>query len=80
MLAETGLHPNVDFYSASVYYMLGIPAELFVCVFAAARVVGWTAHILEQWREGHPVRHLAEYVGPEAREVVPIEERRGGNA
>lgn len=75
MLAETGLHPNVDFYSASVYHMLGIEHDLYTCVFALARIVGWTAHILEQWRHGHFIRPRADYVGEVGLEVVPLDER-----
>jgi len=49
MLREKGLHCNVDFYSAPVYHMLGLSTDLYTPIFAFARVVGWTAHILEQW-------------------------------
>lgn len=69
MLAEKKLHPNVDFYSASAYYALGIKPELFTPVFAASRTSGWTAHILEQYRNNVLIRPQAAYVGPENRTV-----------
>jgi citrate synthase len=64
MLEEKGIHCNVDFYSASVYHLLGIPTDLFTSVFAASRTVGWTAHILEQYANNRLIRPLANYVGP----------------
>jgi len=75
MLQEKGLHCNVDFYSASVYHMLGIPTDLFTPIFAAARTVGWTAHVLEQYANNRLIRPLANYTGPTGLKVVPIAER-----
>jgi citrate synthase len=75
MLKEKGLRANVDFYSASVYHMLGIPADLFTPIFAVARVVGWTAHILEQYANNRLIRPRANYTGPMDLKVVPIEKR-----
>jgi len=72
MLDEKGLHCNVDFYSASVYHMLGIPTDLFTPIFAVARVVGWTAHILEQYANNRLIRPLCNYVGPTDLKVTPI--------
>jgi citrate synthase len=60
------VYPNVDFFTASVYFALGIPPELSACVFACARMPGWTAHIMEQ-RTGRLIRPDAVYVGPEPR-------------
>ena len=65
MKAETKIDANVDFYSASTYYMLGIPIELFTPVFAVSRIAGWTAHVLEQYANNRLIRPRAEYVGPE---------------
>jgi len=78
------IYPNVDFYSASVYFMMGIPTDLFTPVFAISRVSGWTAHIIEEkFAEAQPKPELyrpdADYVGtycgPQACPYVPIEER-----
>ena len=64
MKREKKLDANVDFYSASTYYVLGIPIELFTPVFAASRTSGWTAHILEQYADNRLIRPRAEYTGP----------------
>ncbi len=61
---EKGLSPNVDFYSASTYYMLGIPIDSFTPLFAVSRVAGWTAHVLEQLTNNRLIRPRAEYTGP----------------
>lgn len=70
-----GLYSNVDFYSASVYYSLGIPIDLDTLIFAASRISGWTAHVLEQYANNRLIRPRAEYVGPKVTEYVPIEQR-----
>ena len=67
--------PNVDFFSASSYYTMGIPMDLFTCVFAIARVAGWTAHAMEQHRNNRLIRPMDEYIGPFDRKVVPIAKR-----
>lgn len=72
---EKGLLPNVDFYSASVYHSLGIKHDLFTPIFAVSRVSGWLAHILEQYADNRLIRPRAEYVGPDKRKYVPIEQR-----
>jgi citrate synthase len=61
---EKKLNPNVDFYSASTYYTLGIPIALFTPIFAVSRVSGWTAHVLEQLANNRLIRPRADYVGP----------------
>ena len=61
---EKGLSPNVDFYSASTYYMLGIPIDSFTPLFAVSRIAGWTAHVLEQLTNNRLIRPRAEYTGP----------------
>ncbi|OFW20392.1 MAG: citrate synthase [Acidobacteria bacterium RIFCSPLOWO2_02_FULL_65_29] len=63
--AEKKLNANVDFYSASTYYVLGIPIDLFTPIFAVSRVSGWTAHVLEQYANNRLIRPRAEYTGPE---------------
>lgn len=73
--AEKGIYPNVDFYSASVLYVLGIPVDLFTPMFACSRIVGWTAHVLEQLADNRLIRPRAEYVGPKDLKYVPIDER-----
>ena len=76
MRERKGLNANVDFYSATVYYSLDIPTDLFTPIFAIARMSGWTAHVLEQWSENRLFRPLSEYVGrPYGQKVVPIDER-----
>lgn len=72
MKEEKGLYPNVDFFSASVYHMLGIDIDLFTPIFALSRTSGWTAHLLEQWKENRLIRPKAEYVGPRGLKVEPI--------
>jgi citrate synthase len=73
---EKQLNPNVDFYSASTYYSLGIPIDLFTPVFAVSRMSGWTAHVLEQYTNNRLIRPRAEYKGnPDGMPWVPIEKR-----
>jgi len=72
---EKHLNANVDFYSASTYYALGIPTDLFTPIFACSRISGWTAHVLEQFRNNRLIRPRAEYIGPRGLKYVPIEER-----
>jgi len=75
MLKEKNLHANVDFYSATVYYSLGIPTDLFTPIFAIARTTGWTAHVLEQLADNRLIRPQSLYAGPVGLKVVPIEQR-----
>jgi citrate synthase len=75
VLKEKQLNANVDFYSASVYYMLGIPQDLFTPIFAMSRMSGWAAHILEQYSNNRLIRPRAEYTGPSNLKYVPIEQR-----
>jgi citrate synthase len=63
--AEKKLNPNVDFYSASTYYTLGIPIDLYTPIFAVSRMSGWTAHVLEQYANNRLIRPRADYIGPE---------------
>ncbi len=66
---------NVDFYSASLQHYMGIPGELFTCVFAASRIAGWCAHVLEQWRDNKIIRPSSNYTGPEERAYVAVDDR-----
>ena len=75
VIAEKGLYPNVDFYSASTYHYLGIETGLFTPIFAMSRVVGWAAHVIEQHSDNRLIRPSSEYVGPPPRPYVPIEAR-----
>jgi citrate synthase len=76
MKEKKNLNANVDFYSATVYYSLGIPTDLFTPVFAIARCSGWCAQVLEQLEDNRLYRPLSEYVGePVGKKVVPIDER-----
>ena len=72
---EKGLAPNVDFYSATTYYQMGIPIDLYTPIFAISRVGGWLAHVLEQWEDNRLIRPRAKYTGPEDVEFVPVDER-----
>jgi citrate synthase len=76
VLEKKKLNANVDFYSATVYYSLGIPTDLFTPIFAISRTAGWTAHILEQLEDNRLFRPQSEYVGQKVgKKVVPIEQR-----
>jgi citrate synthase len=73
---EKGMYPNVDFYSASTYYMMGIPLDLYTPIFAVSRISGWTGHILEQYANNKLIRPRAEYIGARDLKYVPIAERQ----
>ncbi len=75
MLQEKGLYANVDFYSASTYYVMGVPIDLFTPLFAASRVSGWSAHVIEQLENNRLIRPRSEYVGPIDKKVVPLDQR-----
>jgi citrate synthase len=71
------LNANVDFYSASTYYSLGIPVDVFTPIFAISRMSGWTAHILEQYRNNRLIRPRADYTGaPDGQKWIPLADRR----
>jgi citrate synthase len=73
---EKKLNPNVDFYSASTYYALGIPIDLYTPVFAVSRMSGWTAHILEQYANNRLIRPRADYIGPAyPQRFAPLDQR-----
>ncbi len=71
-----GLNANVDFYSASVYYMMGISIDLDTPLFACSRVTGWTSHVLEQYDNNRLIRPRAEYIGPKDVHYLPVEQRQ----
>jgi citrate synthase len=72
---ERDLYANVDYYSAVVLYMIGIPVDQFTCMFALSRIAGWTAHVQEQLADNRLIRPKAQYVGPVSRTFVPLSER-----
>ena len=75
IMREKGLFPNVDFFSASTYYMMGIPLDLYTPIFAVSRISGWTGHVLEQYSDNKLIRPRAEYIGARDLPFVPINER-----
>ncbi|AGN01717.1 2-methylcitrate synthase/citrate synthase II [Salinarchaeum sp. Harcht-Bsk1] len=74
-LVEKGIAPNVDFYSGTVYYQLGIPVDMYTPIFAMSRVGGWVGHVLEYQEDNRLIRPRGRYTGPEEAEWVPIDER-----
>jgi citrate synthase len=73
---EKKLNPNVDFYSASMFYSLGIPIDLYTPIFAVSRISGWTAHVLEQYSNNRLIRPRTDYIGPPYPQTfLPIEQR-----
>ncbi|MCT9094561.1 citrate synthase [Haloarchaeobius sp. HME9146] len=75
LTAEKGLAPNVDFYSASTYYQMGIPIDIYTPIFVMSRVGGWIAHVLEQYDDNRLIRPRARYVGPMDEDFVDVDER-----
>jgi len=75
MATEKGLFPNLDFYSAVAFHLCGIPKRLFTPIFVMARVAGWSAHIMEQRADNKLIRPMADYIGPDHRDYVPLSER-----
>lgn len=75
MHEKKGMFPNVDFYSASTYYLMGIPLDLYTPIFAVSRISGWTGHILEQYANNKLIRPRAEYIGARDQKYVAIGDR-----
>jgi len=75
MKSEKDIDPNVDFFSATVYYSIGIQPDLYTCIFTMSRVSGWTGHYMEQAANNRLIRPRALYVGEKHLDWVPVEER-----
>lgn len=75
MRREKGLFPNLDFYTASVYYLLGLPIELYSPIFVSSRITGWVAHVIEQQEDNRLIRPICEYRGPKGLEYIPLDQR-----
>lgn len=75
MKDEKNIDPNVDFFSATVYYSMGIQPDLYTCIFAMSRVSGWTGHYIEQAENNRLVRPRAHYIGKKNLDWVPLENR-----
>jgi citrate synthase len=75
MKEEKNIDPNVDFFSATVYYSIGIEPDLYTCIFTMSRVSGWTGHVMEQAANNRLIRPRALYVGEKGLEWTPIEKR-----
>lgn len=76
MQQEKGLYPNLDFYTAVAYLLMGIPRDLYTPVFVCSRLTGWCAHVIEQQDHNRLIRPRALYTGPMRREYVPLDRRR----
>ena len=73
--SRRGICQNVDFFSGAMYYLLGIPEDLFISIFAVGRIPGWTAQVVEQFENNILLRPRLQYVGELDREFIPIQNR-----
>jgi citrate synthase len=72
---EHRLYTNVEFYTATTLYYVGIPIDYYATMFACSRIAGWSAHVMDQFRDNRLIRPRAEYVGPRDRTYIPLQER-----
>ena len=75
MWEQKKLFPNADFFHASTYNYMGIPTKLFTPIFVMSRVTGWAAHVMEQRSNNRLIRPSADYIGPDTRPYVPMDQR-----